>query len=751
VALTCALVACAGSGGSGEGPRRERIDPTPAAAIDRPGEDAQDVDALLAHAAYEVRDLERGTVLVSARPERLEVPASSGSLMKIATLAAALDTGAVGEHMRLLCRRSTTRVDGRVLDCSHPGAGSPLLPAEALAHSCNSVFLSLAGRLSREQVSAARVVLGLPPVSPAASLSLAAVGLDGALVAPRAWPRLIARLARGEVRLSPRARRILLEGLEGATTFGTATALGDLGERVVAKTGTAPEPGGQVLGLVAAAWPAGAPTRTLVLLAPGAAGRDAAALAREVIWRLNAAGSRVATLRVGRVRDGRYEIERMPLEEYVAAVVGAEAPPRGAPALHEALAVIARTYGWGERGRHAAEGFDVCDLTHCQALARPTAASSRAAASTRGRVLAYGEALAEVYYSASCGGFIEAPQAIWPAAAHAGAPYLARRPDPAAHARDTWTSEIEVERLEDALRAAGLRGHRLDDARVVGAAASGRAVRVRVAGFVPDTMSAEDLRLAVGRALGWQVLKSTAFTIDRTARGYRFTGSGHGHGVGLCVRGAALLAGEGASLDEVLAAYFPGTRLDDLQTLQADGDGAIRVTLPSADEKSRPVAETAVRRGLAHVTSALAVPPPTRVAVRFHPTIRSYQRVTRQPWWTSGATVGGRIELPPLETLRRRGTLDRTIRHELVHLLTGEPLAGRPLWVREGLAAHVAGQGPAAAAMQSDAAADCPADAEFRRARSGDALRVVYERAARCVGQELARGTAWQQIGAGAP
>ena len=48
------------------------------------------------------------------------------------------------------------------------------------------------------------------------------------------------------------------------------------------------------------------------------------------------------------------------------------------------------------------------------------------------------------------------------------------------------------------------------------------------------------MRVAVGRTLGWQFIKSTAFELRRTAGEYRFTGHGSGHGVGLCVIGLGL-------------------------------------------------------------------------------------------------------------------------------------------------------------------------------------------------------------------
>jgi hypothetical protein len=53
------------------------------------------------------------------------------------------------------------------------------------------------------------------------------------------------------------------------------------------------------------------------------------------------------------------------------------------------------------------------------------------------------------------------------------------------------------------------------------------------------------------------------------------------------------------------------------------------------------------------------------------------------------------MRLQPLETLRRRGILSTTPRHELVHAALESVSRGRaPRWLVEGLAAYVAGEGP---------------------------------------------------------
>src|SRR6266516_372512 len=105
-----------------------------------------------------------------------------------------------------------------------------------------------------------------------------------------------------------------------------------------------------------------------------------------------------------------YTIATLPLETYVARVLAGEAARDTPPAALEALAITVRTFALANRGRHHADGFDVCDQTHCQVLRPATAATERAARATAGRVLLVGDSsIASVFYSASCGGRTEIP------------------------------------------------------------------------------------------------------------------------------------------------------------------------------------------------------------------------------------------------------------------------------------------------------------------------------------------------------
>src|SRR3982751_2362080 len=144
-------------------------------------------------------------------------------------------------------------------------------------------------------------------------------------------------------------------------------------------------------------------------------------------------------LSVGALRPGGgYTVADMPLETYVARVLAGEAVRDSQPAALEALAITIRTFALANRGRHRADGFDLCDQTHCQVVRPATAATDRAAQATAGRVLlARGGLPASVYYSAACGGRTQLPSDVWPGAEDP--PYLPSKADDACEGAPAWT------------------------------------------------------------------------------------------------------------------------------------------------------------------------------------------------------------------------------------------------------------------------------------------------------------------------
>ncbi len=723
--------------------------------------------------AFFVRNLDNPRERREARADILDTPVLPGSIVKAVALVAALEAGVIRADSNHMCRRTVT-VDGQRYVCAHPDLKRALSPDEALAYSCNDFFVSLAPRLSRDRLNRTRLAAGLPPLAAGTALASALVGLAGPRTSPRAMIEVLARLAGASkdtpVPMSPATRAVLLDGLRGAADYGTAAALKGAGVPALAKTGSILMPSGVVLGLVVALTPADRPTHGVVVAAPGGAGVDAAAIAADVLLERTSAPQHPSTpaplqpIRLGRTQpNGATRVETIPVDSYIAQVLAGEGQPRAGDAAQQALAITARTFAIANRNRHRREGFDLCDTTHCQVVRAATPTTTRAAQATSGRLLLSRGQPAFVFYSASCGGRTELASEVWPGAIdYAGA---ASVHDDADAGEPAWESEVRVRDVERALRSAGLRGDRLRDVRVLARNQSGRVSRVRVDGLTPSEISGHEFRTAVGRVAGFAAIKSTAFDVTRTSSGYHFRGRGFGHGVGLCVIGAGLRAARGSTADEILKFYYPGLTIGSgapnvLTTVApvtagppvapvaplaplAPSSSDIALALPGNEEGERASLLSLIRRSRDEILKATGARAPARLRVTVHPSVDSFGRATGQPWWVSGATEGAAIELLPLTTLKQRGQLERTLRHEMAHALLDEVLSKRPMWVREGAAAYFA---TPPALRTAASRVTCPKDTELLRPISAGAQREAYARAEACFAKGIADGKRWDQI-----
>jgi len=486
------------------------------------------------------------------------------------------------------------------------------------------------------------------------------------------------------------------------------------------------------------------------------------------------ASNDMGSLRVGVLQPGgRYSVSTLSMETYVARVVAGEAMRDSHPAALEALAIAVRTFALANRGRHRADGFDVCDQTHCQVVRASTQATESAAQATAGRVLLRNGAPASIYYTASCGGRTEKPSAVWPGAEDPS--FLPSRDDDACQGAPAWTADLQSSDLLRALKAAGFRGGRLTDVRIASRNGSGRVAQLNLVGLTPPEISGQDLRVAVGRALGWQHIKSTAFDLRRQGDYYRFTGHGSGHGVGMCVIGSAKLAERGKSADEILGRYYPGLPIGRLgaapvtTTASATerGRGAagtpvpttkppaiaapaleptpttpVALTLPDEDEGGHSVIEKQTLAARDELAAVLGVTPP-RVTVRFHATTDEFELATGRPWFSSSATFNDELHLIPVMALRERGVLDQTIRRGLVHLMIDGPLKDRPAWVREGASLYYADATPAATPQSR---LPCPSEIELVQPVSAGALSNAFARAKACFARQIQSGRSWRDV-----
>ena len=416
----------------------------------------------------------------------------------------------------------------------------------------------------------------------------------------------------------------------------------------------------------------------------------------------------------------------MPLERYTAAVLAGESSVFQSAEALQAMAVAARTYGVRMRGRHAAEGFDFCATTHCQHidLNAITPRLESAAAETAGELLWYRGKLAFTPYTRDCGGRTEDGGAVWPEFAAA---YLPHHDDPyCGRAQWRWTGDAE--RIAAALRSAGLRApRRVESITVTERTASGRASMLTLAGAGESVrISAGAFRFALGRALGWNTVRSDLYDVH----GLVFQGAGSGHGVGLCQDGADRMGRAGKSYREILAFYYPGAvpgvTARGLSWQRLAGDRiALLTTQP---EQDRVVLATAERlaRALADRTRWRF---PDATEIRVYPDLDTFRDATGEPGWVAARTDGRHILLQPVPVLRGRGALEQTLHHELLHVLVESRAApGLPVWFREGLVEFLDGRG-----RREPGALSIPSDADLRQTADAAAARRGYAAAAGAV------------------
>jgi SpoIID/LytB domain protein len=265
---------------------------------------------------------------------------------------------------------------------------------------------------------------------------------------------------------------------------------------------------------------------------------------------------------------------------------------------------------WYDREDHA--DFDVCADDHCQRyqgiskIVSPRVAAAIDA--TRGVFLTYGDRICDARFSKACGGITEPFETTWQ---HELVPYLRTvrdtsvdapplddeaavrqwilgRPPAYCHTNDRqllarilpsfdqettdfyrWTVTYPREELEQILQIkSGIDFGTLRELNPVERGPSGRLVRLQVCGTKRVVIVGKELEIR--RWLSPSHLYSSAFVAqaqrDQHGTPVEFTlyGAGWGHGVGLCQIGAAVMATQGCSEEQILAHYFPDTILQRL-------------------------------------------------------------------------------------------------------------------------------------------------------------------------------------------
>ena len=258
--------------------------------------------------------------------------------------------------------------------------------------------------------------------------------------------------------------------------------------------------------------------------------------------------------------DSLTAVNELPLEEYLAGAVRAEAGDRMPLEMLKAQAIVARTYAAYHRRLNAGKLYHVVASTvHQQYLGRVPAESSAWAAvrDTQGQILLWQGSLFPAFYHTDSGGYTEDPRAVF-AATNMPALRPVRVAFPSGSPYHHWRLDLPLAELGSLLVKGGISVGRIVGVEVLERSTSLRVSQIAIRGIAGRViLRGNDLR----RLVGYDTLKSTLFAVAVVGRVARFAGRGYGHGVGLDQWSAKTMAELGYDARQIVEYYYPGAVL----------------------------------------------------------------------------------------------------------------------------------------------------------------------------------------------
>ena len=268
-------------------------------------------------------------------------------------------------------------------------------------------------------------------------------------------------------------------------------------------------------------------------------------------------------LEIMRTGDALTVINELPLEDYLAGAVKAEAGDKMPLEMLKAQAVVARTYAAYHRRLNAEKAFHLVASTLNQQYVGRVPADSpvwAAVRDTADQVLLWNGELFPAFSHTDSGGHTEDPRVVF-AASNMPALKPVRVDFPSASPHHRWRLDLPLADLSAALLRGGVAVGRVMKLDVLERSTSLRVARIAIRGTAGTvTLRGSDLR----RLVGYDTLKSTLFAVAVTGPVVRFVGRGYGHGVGLDQWSAKTMADQGYRAEEIVAYYYPGAVLTTL-------------------------------------------------------------------------------------------------------------------------------------------------------------------------------------------
>lgn len=269
------------------------------------------------------------------------------------------------------------------------------------------------------------------------------------------------------------------------------------------------------------------------------------------------------TLEVLKNGEALVVVNELPLEEYLAGVLRAEAKEEWPLETLKAQAVVARTYAMYHRLLNAAKPYHLLASNANQQYGGRVPAESPMRLAVKGteeEVLFWEGELFPAFFHTESGGHTEDPRVVFASANmpalkpvrddfSGGSPYV------------SWSLDLRLSDLAALLRKGGVSVGSVVRLEVLERAPSLRVVRLAVHGTRGRAvLRGNDFR----KLVGYDSLKSTLFAVAVDGKYARFVGRGYGHGVGLSQWGAKGMAEQGYQYRQILEFYYPGATLTTL-------------------------------------------------------------------------------------------------------------------------------------------------------------------------------------------
>lgn len=273
-------------------------------------------------------------------------------------------------------------------------------------------------------------------------------------------------------------------------------------------------------------------------------------------------------------------INTIDLEDYLCSVISSEMNANSPMELLKAHAVISRSWAIRAMEHPNHEGYDVCADDHCQryeGLRRMNERAVEAVNATRGQVLMFGDAVCDCRYYKCCGGKSEIWRTCWE---DIDIPYIqsvncdyCKSPSPKIlrlvlndYDQETkdfrdWKVTYKDEEL-DAIIAekSGMDFGHITALESLHRGASGRIDSLKIVGTKHTEIIGKELKIRYW--LSKSCLYSSWFEVRHENGVWTLNGHGWGHGAGLCQIGAAVMASEGHTYEEILSYYYHNTKLE---------------------------------------------------------------------------------------------------------------------------------------------------------------------------------------------